>query len=84
MHYTSVIGGDSAAAAALTGGARHSGETRNVERNLLLASKRCVGNAQRRAEYPTYTCASAGHRRLHLAPDCYEKNTTFAPSNNRV
>ena len=21
---------------------------------------------------------------LHLAPDCYEKNTTFAPSNNRV
>ena len=25
-----------------------------------------------------------GRRRLHLAPNCYGKNTTFAPSNNRV
>ena len=28
-------------------------ETRSVERNLLLASERCVGNAQRRAEPPS-------------------------------
>ena len=86
MHYTSVIGGDSATAAALTGedgippppvvgggmtwlpvtpspppifslfcpvrGAPFR-ETRSVERNLLLASERCIGNAQRRAEPPT-------------------------------
>ena len=34
-------------------------ETRSVERNLLLASERCVGNAQRRAEPPTNTFVSA-------------------------
>ena len=34
-------------------------ETRSVERNLLLASERCVGNAQRRAEPPTNTSVSA-------------------------
>ena len=33
--------------------------TRSVERNLLLASERCVGNAQRRAEPPTNTSVSA-------------------------
>ncbi|MBR4637563.1 MAG: hypothetical protein IKO81_02835 [Bacteroidales bacterium] len=34
LHYTSVIGGDSAIVTALTGGARHSALLRSVERNL--------------------------------------------------
>ena len=39
--------------------AHHSTRRESVERNLLLASERCIGNAQRRAEPPTNTSVSA-------------------------
>ena len=59
-------------------------ETRSVERNLLLASERCVVNAQRRAEPPTNTSVSARTQTAQSRSGLLQKNTTFAPSNNRV
>ena len=49
-------------------------ETRSVERNLLLASERCIGNAQRRAEPPTYTSVSAGTQTPPYRRDSGERN----------
>ena len=46
--------------------------------NAVSATRSVERNLQR-----TPVCLR-GRRNLHLAPDCYEKNTTFAPSNNRV
>ncbi len=54
------------------------------ERNLLLASERCVGNAQRRAEPPTNTSVPARTQTPSFRSELLQKNTTFAPSNNRV
>ena len=46
--------------------------------NAVSATRSVERNLQR-----TPVCLR-GRRNLHLALDCYGKNTTFAPSNNRV
>jgi len=46
--------------------------------NAASATRSVERNLQR-----TPVCLR-GRRRLHLAPNCYKKNTTFAPSNQRV